>query len=158
MRIIPADQLDKEKAAAFFQENWGSPQMVISTGIYHCDELPGFAAIDSAYNIIGLITFADSAEGREIISLDAGMEGQGIGSGLLKAAEADAKQKGISKMALITTNDNLNALRFYQKRGYQLKKVLRNAVEEARKIKPEIPAFGIDGIPLRDELILEKEI
>ncbi|MEF7562081.1 GNAT family N-acetyltransferase [Bacillus infantis] len=158
MRIIPADQLDKEKAAAFFQENWGSPQMVISTGIYHCDELPGFAAIDSAHNIIGLITFADSAEGREIISLDAGMEGQGIGSGLLKAAEADAKQKGISKMALITTNDNLNALRFYQKRGYQLMKVLRNAVEEARKIKPEIPVFGIDGIPLRDELILEKEI
>ncbi len=64
MRIIPADQLDKDKASAFFQENWGSPQMVISTGIYHCDELPGFAAIDSADNIIGLITFADSAEGR----------------------------------------------------------------------------------------------
>ncbi|MGD6899584.1 GNAT family N-acetyltransferase [Bacillus infantis] len=158
MRIIPADQLDKDKASAFFQENWGSPQMVISSGIYHCDELPGFAAIDSADNIIGLITFADSAEGREIISLDAGMEGQGIGSGLLNATEADAKEKGISRMALITTNDNLNALRFYQKRGYQLTKVLRNAVEEARKIKPEIPLFGIDGIPVRDELILEKEI
>ncbi|MEN8699181.1 GNAT family N-acetyltransferase [Bacillus infantis] len=158
MKIIRTDQLDKEKAAAYFRENWGSPQMVISTGIYHCDELPGFAAIDWNNNIVGLITFVDRPGEREIISLDASIEGQGIGSGLLNAAEADAKEKGISRLALITTNDNLHALRFYQKRGYQLTKVLRNAVEEARKIKPGIPLLGYEGIPVRDELILEKEI
>jgi ribosomal protein S18 acetylase RimI-like enzyme len=158
MKIIRSDQLDKEKAAAYFQDNWGSPQMVISSGIYHCDELPGFAAVDLDYNIVGLITFTDRGEEREIISLDASIEGQGIGSGLLNAAEGDAKEKGIRLMALITTNDNLNALRFYQKRGYRLTKILRNAVEEARKIKPEIPLSGYEGIPIRDELILEKEI
>jgi ribosomal protein S18 acetylase RimI-like enzyme len=158
MKIIRTDQLDKEKAAAYFRENWGSPEMVISTGIYKCDELPGFAAIDSDHDIVGLITFADRGEEREIISLDASIEGQGIGSALLNAAEADAKEKGISLMTLITTNDNLNALRFYQKRGYQLTRILRNAVEDARKIKPEIPLLGYEGIPIRDELILEKEI
>jgi hypothetical protein len=56
---------------------------------------------------------------------------------------------------LITTNDNLNALRFYQKRGLALVAVHRNALEESRRIKPEIPLIGSDGIPLRDEIELE---
>jgi GNAT superfamily N-acetyltransferase len=158
MRVVRMEQLEKEKAAAYFADNWSSPEMVISTGIYRCDELPGFACIDSGNDILGLITFIDRAEEREIISLDASIEGQGIGSGLLNAAEADAKEKGVRLMALATTNDNLNALRFYQKRGYHLSKVLRNAVEAARKIKPEIPLIGYDGIPIRDELILEKKL
>ena len=54
-----------------------------------------------------------------------------------------------------TTNDNLNALRFYQKRGFVLVAVHRNAMEQARKLKPEIPLIGNDGIPLRDEIELE---
>ena len=58
-------------------------------------------------------------------------------------------------MWLITTNDNLNALRFYQKRGFELVAVHRHAVDESRKIKPEIPLVGENGIPIRDELGLE---
>jgi ribosomal protein S18 acetylase RimI-like enzyme len=158
MKVIGLDQFDKEKATAYFLENWGSPEMVISTGIYRCDELPGFAAIDSNNEIIGLITFVDRGKKREIISLDASMEGQGIGSALLLTAETDAKEKGVLQVVLATTNDNLNALRFYQKRGYHLRQILCNAVEEARKIKPAIPLIGYEGIPIRDELILEKKL
>jgi len=55
----------------------------------------------------------------------------------------------------MTTNDNTAALRFYQKWGFLLVAVHRNAVEQARKLKPEIPLTGIDGIPLRDEIELE---
>jgi hypothetical protein len=54
-----------------------------------------------------------------------------------------------------TTNDNLNALRFYQKRGFVLVSVHRNAVIKSRQLKPEIPLTGNDGIPLRDEIELE---
>jgi hypothetical protein len=56
---------------------------------------------------------------------------------------------------LVTTNDNLNALRFYQKRGFVLVAVHRNALEVSRKLKPEIPLVGMDSIPLRDEIELE---
>jgi len=31
----------------------------------------------------------------------------------------------------------------------------RNALEVSRKLKPEIPQIGYDGIPLRDEVELE---
>jgi hypothetical protein len=50
----------------------------------------------------------------------------------------------------------MHALRFYQKRGFSLAAVHRNAVDEARrKLKPEIPIIGLDGIPIRDEIELE---
>jgi hypothetical protein len=58
-------------------------------------------------------------------------------------------------MWLITTNDNMAALRFWQKRGFMLVAVYTNALEQSRKLKPEIPLIGLDGIPLRDEIELE---
>jgi hypothetical protein len=56
---------------------------------------------------------------------------------------------------LITTNDNLNALRFYQKRGFRLAALYPGAVDESRTIKPQIPLVGENGIPLHDEIRLE---
>ena len=32
----------------------------------------------------------------------------------------------------------------------------RNAVEKARLLKPEIPSIGLNGIPIRDQIELEK--
>jgi ribosomal protein S18 acetylase RimI-like enzyme len=57
----------------------------------------------------------------------------------------------------VTTNDNVDALRFYQRRGFRLAALRAGAVEDARaRLKPEIPWTGADGIELRDELELEK--
>jgi hypothetical protein len=57
---------------------------------------------------------------------------------------------------LVTTNDNLVALRFYQRRGFRLSALRPGAVDEARRrLKPAIPDAGAFGIPLRDELELE---
>ncbi|MEW5718069.1 MAG: GNAT family N-acetyltransferase, partial [Chloroflexota bacterium] len=79
----------------------------------------------------------------------------GIGSALIDAVKLRARQAGCKRLWLITTNDNLTALRFYQKRGFTLAALHRNALEESRKIKPEIPLVGEHGIPLRDEIELE---
>ncbi|RIN83652.1 GNAT family N-acetyltransferase, partial [Mammaliicoccus sciuri] len=83
-------------------------------------------------------------------------ENVGIGSQLLKKLEEISEKKDITKISVITTNDNLNALKFYQKRGYNITKVIPNAVEKARKQKPSIPQFAENGIPIRDEILLEK--
>jgi ribosomal protein S18 acetylase RimI-like enzyme len=66
-----------------------------------------------------------------------------------------AREVGCKRLWLITTNDNLHALRFYQRRGMHIAAVHVNALEESRRIKPEIPLMGMDGIPLRDEIELE---
>jgi RimJ/RimL family protein N-acetyltransferase len=62
---------------------------------------------------------------------------------------------GVGRVWLITTNDNTAALRFYQRLGFDLVALHRDAVDAARSIKPSIPLVGNDGIPIRHELELE---
>ena len=59
------------------------------------------------------------------------------------------------RLWLLTANDNLSALRFYQKWGLHIVAVYPNALEKSRRLKPEIPLLGREGIPLRDEIELE---
>ncbi|MGG3998776.1 GNAT family N-acetyltransferase [Anoxybacillus kestanbolensis] len=158
MNIIPTHHLDRIKVQQFFINHWGSPQMVVSTGVYDCSELDGFAAIQGSGEIVGLITYIIQPEECEIVSLDSVIENQGVGSALLQQVETFAAQHGCVTIRLITTNDNLHALRFYQKRGYQIVKVFPNAVEKARQMKPSIPLISADGIPIRDEMMLVKQL
>jgi len=79
----------------------------------------------------------------------------GIGTALVNAVRLVAVASKTRRLWLITTNANIEALRFYQRRGFSLVAIHRNALEESRKLKPEIPAIGSNGIPLRDELELE---
>jgi ribosomal protein S18 acetylase RimI-like enzyme len=78
-----------------------------------------------------------------------------VGTVLIEAVKAVAREGGCKRVWLITTNDNVDALRFYQRRDFRRVGVARNAVEESRKIKPQISATGLYGIPIRDEIELE---
>ncbi len=157
MTIIPVQQLPKLDVLQFFKEHWGSTEMVISSGIYDCSKLEGFVYVDEQKMILGLVTYHIREEECEIISLDSIVEGKGIGSLLIQAVEQNAFEQGCTIITLITTNDNLDALKFYQKRGYHLVEIIQNAVEQARVYKPDIPFIGNDGIPIRDEIRLAKQ-
>ena len=157
MTIISIQQLPQKEVLQFFKEHWGTTEMVISSGIYDCSKLDGFAYVDVQQKITGLVTYILRGEECEIISLDSIVEGQGIGSSLVQAVEQQAFATNCTRITLITTNDNLHALKFYQKRGYFLVEILQNAVAQARLYKPEIPLVGNDGIPIRDEIRLQKQ-
>ncbi len=103
---------------------------------------------------MGLITYCLEDKNCEIVSLNSLKPSVGIGTALVEAVKDVAGKSGCKRVWLITTNDNLNALRFYQKRGFSLATIHRNAVEKSRKLKP-IPLTGFDGIPIRDEIELE---
>ena len=105
---------------------------------------------------MGLITYNISNDELEIITLNAIEDGKGIGTALLEEVEKIAKMKNCSRIWLITTNDNVDALRFHQKRGYEMKSVHRYAIDESRKMKPQLPFVGKYGIPIRDEIEMEK--
>ncbi|GLX69345.1 GNAT family N-acetyltransferase [Paenibacillus glycanilyticus] len=105
----------------------------------------------------GAATYRISGQECELTSLHATMRGAGIGSKLIEAVEQIVSQLGVQRLWLITTNDNMNAMRFYQKQGYRLKAVYPGAVDEARQqLKPSIPLIGNDNIPIRDEIEVEK--
>ncbi|WP_164669510.1 GNAT family N-acetyltransferase [Virgibacillus doumboii] len=156
MNVIAIEDLPKDKIIEFFKLHWGSPEMVISSGIYDCSTLDGFAVLNEEDKITGLITYIIENNECEIISLDSIEEGKGIGSLLVREVENLAVKKNCKLVKLVTTNDNLLALKFYQKRGFILSKIIKNAVEKARKLKPEIPLTGNDGIPIIDEIELVK--
>jgi GNAT superfamily N-acetyltransferase len=93
-----------------------------------------------------------------LTSLNAVAAGKGVGSALLAAVENAVRAAGACRLWLITTNDNVDALRFYQRRGFRLTRLHAGAVDEARRLKPTIPAIGEYGIPIHDEIVLEKAL
>ncbi|HXD10645.1 MAG TPA: GNAT family N-acetyltransferase [Anaerolineales bacterium] len=145
---------DLPRLRQFWKENWGDEFVVAHGVIYYPDTLDGFIALDGE-EWAGEITYAFSGNDCEIVSLDSLREGQGTGTKLITAVVEEARTKNCNRVFLITTNDNLNALGFYQKRGFQLVKINRGAMIETRKLKPDIPLIGANDIPLRDEIELE---
>ena len=59
---------------------------------------------------------------------------------------------------LTTTNDNIDALRFYQRRGFRMSALRPGVIDRSRLHKPEIPRTGDYGIPLRDEIDLACQV
>jgi len=148
------DANDLTRLREFWIENWGNDEMVSRGYVYHVEQLEGFV-IEARNQWIGLVTYCIQQDECELVSIDSLQEGKGIGSQLVEAVIKQARQSNCTRLFLVTTNDNMNALRFYQKRGFELCALYRGAVHEARKIKPTIPTTGFDDIPLRDELELE---
>jgi GNAT superfamily N-acetyltransferase len=145
---------DRAWVTNLLKEWWAGPVIITRGKIHQADQLPGFVAIQKE-KPIGLITYKIIGEQCEIISLNSLLEGKGAGSALINAVKKMAIKARCQRLWLITTNDNTAALRFWQKRGFKLSAVHRNAVEKSRQLKPEIPLTGNDGIPIRDEIELE---
>lgn len=144
----------REWAAELIRDHWGSTELVTRGRIHDATELPGFVAVGRG-EPVGLATYRIDKDQCEMVSLDSLMEGIGIGTALINAVKAEARKRGCRRLWLITTNDNLDAVHFYQKRGFHLVAVHRDALEETRRLKPELPLTGMDGIPLRDEIEMD---
>ena len=135
--------------------NWGSP-VVTSRGLAHlAPDLPCLVAVDGE-RWLGVAVYRLDGEECELVLLEAFEHGHGVGTALLGATAEVARKSNSRRLWLVTTNDNLDALRFYQRRGMRLVRLGVDATTEARRtLKPEIPLVGEYGIPLRDELELE---
>jgi hypothetical protein len=72
--------------------------------------------------------------------------------------EEVAREAGCAKIWTITTNDNLDAQRFFQKRGYVISQVRLGGMTKIRLLKPNVPRVGYYGIPVRDEIEFEKRL
>jgi len=153
-QIRPLAKGDRPWVASLLSEHWGSARMITRGKTFYADELPGFAAIQND-KVVGLITYCIDDNECEIGSMNSLVEGIGVGTALVEATRNAAVSTKCRRLWLITTNDNMQALRFWQKRGFSLVAVYPNAVEKSRKLKPEIPLLGNDGIPIRDEIELE---
>jgi GNAT superfamily N-acetyltransferase len=147
--VTPLTPADRSWIAARATELWGA-ETVISRGVAHrLAELPGFIARIEGKRV-GVATYLLGEFDCELVSIDALRQWMGIGSALLTAVKSAAAGR---HLWLITTNDNVDAIRFYQRRGFVLSGVYPKAIDQSRKLKPQIPRVGNYGIPIRDELL-----
>jgi ribosomal protein S18 acetylase RimI-like enzyme len=127
--------------------------------MFQADTLPGFIAVGTSNEPIGLITYSLTEHVQphecEIVTLSTRAENEGVGAALLDAAVEAALAAGRTRIFLTATNDNLRALGFYQRRGWVLVRLHAGIVADARERYPGIPKVGLNRIPLRDEIELE---
>jgi N-acetylglutamate synthase-like GNAT family acetyltransferase len=109
--------------------------------------------------LAGVLTYVIDGDECEILTLHTAEQWRGAGTALLESVERVASEHGCRRLWLLTTNDNVDALSFYQRRGFRLAELNPGAIDTARaRLKPELPEVGNYGIPIRDELVLDKEI
>jgi len=148
---------DKTLVASFISKNWGSPIVVVKSKMYNSVELPGFIYKENE-KIIGLITYKIENDYCEIVTLDSKLENKGLGTSLLNKVIDLSRKNTCKRIWLITTNDNTKAIRFYQKRGFEWNGFYKNAIKVSRRLKPEIPEFGFDSIPIKHEIEFELKL
>lgn len=121
-------------------------------------EHPAVLAFSEA-ELVGVATYVIDHDGCELLTLHTTTRQVGVGSALLTAVQDAARDARCRRLWVVTTNDNVEALRFYQRRGLRLAVLRAGAVDQSREtLKPEIPTSGAHGIPLRDELELEMSL
>jgi GNAT superfamily N-acetyltransferase len=157
LNVRPRKEADRAAVAAFLAERHSARVARLGRLEQPLEHTALIAELDG--KLAGVLTYVIDGDDCEILTLHAAEQWRGAGTALIERVERVAAEHGCRRLWLVTTNDNVDALRFYQRRGFRLARVNAGAIDEARAgLKPEIPEVGNYGIPIRDELILDKEI
>jgi ribosomal protein S18 acetylase RimI-like enzyme len=153
--VRPLEAADRPAAASLLDAELGGREQARLGEIHDVLELPGLGAWD-AERLVGVTTYAIDGDRAELaaIAVSSRHRREGHGRRLIDAVVDVVAAEGVRELWLVTTNDNLDALRLYQRRGFRLAELHAGAIDRARLLKPSIPEIGEYGIPLRDELVL----
>jgi ribosomal protein S18 acetylase RimI-like enzyme len=134
---------------------WGEEEQLTFDKKYVVTKLPAYAA-KTNNRFIGFISFASVAHALVVVALGVlpRYQWSGVGNGLMEKVESEAKRLGKKEILVSTSNDDLPALAFYQLLGFQIFEVKPNVIAE----KHGTVLQGIGGLPVRDELRLQKKL
>ena len=145
---------DSDALASILVEHFAGETATSRGRLHHPLDLEGFVAEEGG-DALGMLTYAVEDGALEVITLNSLVEDKGAGSALLAAAVGKARALGLARAWLTTTNENVRALGFYQRRGWDMVALHRDALEASRKLKPQIPLMSDDGIAIRHEIEFE---
>jgi ribosomal protein S18 acetylase RimI-like enzyme len=159
--LRPIEPADRPLVRRLITESWGAATVygLAIGGLVDASTLPGWIAEQNREAVVGLLTYRLSGATLDIVTINSFRTGGGVGTALVDKLIGQASALGAKRIRVATTNDNTDALRFYQRCGFHLTAVHPNAVAKARrKYKPQIPEIGNHGIPVRDEIVLEFQV
>jgi ribosomal protein S18 acetylase RimI-like enzyme len=144
---------EREKIREFVQRFWGEEEQLTFDRKFMVAELPAYVA-KVENNIIGFVSFTEANEAIIVVALGVSPQYQssGVGRSLIEKVEAEAKKLLKKRLLVSTSNDDLPALAFYQSIRFQIYEVKPNAIAE----KHGGILQGVGGLPIRDELRLQK--
>jgi ribosomal protein S18 acetylase RimI-like enzyme len=155
--VMVREATDSDRAAAreLFQRDFGRTRIVAFGEVMDIDAMPALVAVLRT-EPSGALAYRLLGDSLHIVALatDPMWQRSGVGGYLIAEAELLARRLRLKRVVISTTNDNLPALHFYQRRGYVLTELVANSV--VAHTHQEIAGFG--GIPVRDEIRLEKKL
>ena len=157
MEIRELRTSDREWSNALLCEHFDSTRVVSLGRLHDAATLPGLVAVEDDIPV-GSLHYSLNGDECEVVSLVVEQLRRGIGTALLKSVVELVKSSACSRLWLVTTNDNLAAQAFYRAAGWRCVAVHEGAIARSRLLKPEIPALGIDGIPLEDEIEFDLDV
>lgn len=155
--IHPIDAETRPLVTAFLTNYWSGTFMLIRGEVIDITTVDGYALVESDA-LVGVITYIVRGDACEIVSLNSVTEERGVGAALVDAVISRTRELGCSRLRLLTTNDNLNAIGFYQKRGFELVGVNLGAIDKEREKKPSIPLIGQNRIAMHHEIEFSMEL
>ncbi|MBD8891374.1 GNAT family N-acetyltransferase [Roseibium litorale] len=157
VEIRRTSEEDRNTIRKLLTERWAGPEMLLDGEMIDASSLPGFIAYSGA-DVAGLVTVIKREDEWEILTLDSLSRWKGTGTLLLDALVEEARGAGVKRMTVRTSNDNLDAFRFYQRRGFRFERIAQGVIDRERSKKPEIPTRGDYGIPIHDEVLFARSL
>jgi ribosomal protein S18 acetylase RimI-like enzyme len=155
--VMVREATDSDRAAAreLFQRDFGRTRIVAFGEVMDIESMPALVAVLYA-EPSGALAYRLLGDSLHIVALatDPMWQRSGVGGYLVAEAELIARKLKLGRIVVATTNDNLPALHFYQRRGYRMTELVASSV--VAHTHQEIAGFA--GIPVRDEIRLEKRL
>jgi ribosomal protein S18 acetylase RimI-like enzyme len=154
--VREATDADRAAAVALIRRDFGQTSIVAFGEPVSLDGAAMLAASMKG-ELAGALAYRLLPDALHILALatDPMWQRTGVGGHLVAEAEATARTSGLGRIVLATTNDNLPALYFYQRRDYVVTAMVPGAMLPHLKVAT---AAGFGGIPIRDEIRLEKRL
>ena len=147
---------DRERVVSLFLADFGHLTVVAFGEEMHADREEALVA-EMRDDIAGALAWRTFGDALHIVALatDPMWQRSGVGGYLVAEAELMARNLGLPRVVLATSNDNLPSLYFYQRHGYRITAVVPDAFAVQSKV-PNAPGFA--GLPVVDEIQLEKRL
>ena len=146
---------DRSWVAEMLRQEWTSTSVARLGELIEAAHLPGYLATLGGGQRVGLALVAVRDRDYEVVAISTTEPRRGIGRALMERCLAEARAAGCRRVWLVTTNNNVAAIAFYQQMGLDLRALHRHAVAQAREIKPTIPVRDAVGVPIDHELEFE---
>lgn len=146
--IRPIDEPMRPLVAEFLVNYWHVDAMIVRGERIAITKIDGFVVLEKD-SLVGVATYIVRGDACEIVTLNSLHKGGGIGSALIDTVAAEARRQRCKSLRLITTNDNIYAIGYYQKRGFELAGMNLGAIDREREIIPAVPLIGENGLPMR---------